>query len=128
LSAQIQHRVDGRQHHQTGEAEIVVFHAGNEQALPDWMNCANRNNEEISLLLSALTDEDPDPRQLSQEQLNHKTYKQLDMEPYFEHGVVKLRYKEPNRKEPSPKKVSETADQSALHKGLNIRREANDLP
>ena len=42
--------------------------------------------------------------------MNKKTYKQLEMEPYVEHGVAKLRYKESNRKEPSSKKVSEMAD------------------
>ena len=31
MSAQIQHRVDGRQRNQTGETEILVIHAGNEQ-------------------------------------------------------------------------------------------------
>ena len=31
--------------------------------------------------------------------MNHKTYKQLKMEPYVEHGVAKLRYKQPLTKE-----------------------------
>ena len=42
--------------------------------------------------------------------MKHKTYKQLEMETYVEHGVVKLRYKDTNRKEPKPREVSEIAD------------------
>ena len=31
--------------------------------------------------------------------MTNKTYKQLEMEPYVEHGVAKLRYKQPLTKE-----------------------------
>ena len=31
--------------------------------------------------------------------MNHNTYKQLEFEPYVEHGVAKLRYNEPLTKE-----------------------------
>lgn len=34
--------------------------------------------------------------------MNHKTYKQLELEPYFEHGQAKLRYKQANTSDTIP--------------------------
>ena len=40
--------------------------------------------------------------------MNHKTYKQLELEPYFEHGQAKLRYKQPNTRDKIPDNVPES--------------------
>ena len=37
--------------------------------------------------------------------MTNKTYKQLEMEPYVEHGVAKLRYKQPLTKEMFPEEA-----------------------
>ena len=42
--------------------------------------------------------------------MNHKTYKQLEFEPYVEHGVAKLRYKEPLAKEMFAEEAQELAE------------------
>ena len=42
--------------------------------------------------------------------MTYKTYKQIELKPYFEHGVAKLLYKEANRKELRPKEVPEKAE------------------
>ena len=39
--------------------------------------------------------------------MNHKTYKQLELEPYFEHGQTKLRYRQPNTRDTIPDNVLE---------------------
>ena len=42
--------------------------------------------------------------------MNKEIYKQLEMEPYVEHGVAKLRYKEPLAKEMFPEEGQELAE------------------
>ena len=42
--------------------------------------------------------------------MNHKTYKQLEMEPYVEHGVAKLRYNEPLTKEMFPEEAQDLSE------------------
>ena len=42
--------------------------------------------------------------------MNKKTYKQLEMEPYIEHGVAKLRYKEPLTAEMFPEEAQDLAE------------------
>ena len=42
--------------------------------------------------------------------MNHKTYKQLELEPYVEHGVAKLRYKEPLTTEMFPEEAQDLAE------------------
>ena len=42
--------------------------------------------------------------------MNKKTYKQLEMEPYAEHGVAKYRYKEPLTKEMFAEEAQELAE------------------
>ena len=42
--------------------------------------------------------------------MNHKTYKQLELEPYVEYGVAKLRYKEPLTTEMFPEEAQNLAE------------------
>ena len=42
--------------------------------------------------------------------MNKKTYQQLEFEPYVEHGVVKLRYKEPLTKDMFPEEAQNLAE------------------
>lgn len=42
--------------------------------------------------------------------MNKKTYKQLEFEPYVEHGVAKLRYKQPITKDMFPEEAQELAE------------------
>ena len=42
--------------------------------------------------------------------MNHNTYKQLEFEPYVEHGVAKLRYKEPLTKDMFPEEAQDLAE------------------
>ena len=42
--------------------------------------------------------------------MNHNTYKQLEFEPYVEHGVAKLRYKEPLTTEMFPEEAQDLAE------------------
>ena len=42
--------------------------------------------------------------------MNHKTYKQLEFEPYVEHGIAKLRYKEPLTTEMFPEEAQNLAE------------------
>ena len=48
--------------------------------------------------------------------MNKKTYQQLEFEPYVEHGVAKLRYKEPLTKDMFPEEAQDLAE--ALIKSL----------
>ena len=42
--------------------------------------------------------------------MNNKTYQQLELEPYVEHGVAKLRYKEPLTKDMFPEEAQDLAE------------------
>ena len=42
--------------------------------------------------------------------MNNKTFQQLEFEPSFENGVVKLRYKEPLTKEMFPEEAQDLAE------------------
>ena len=42
--------------------------------------------------------------------MNKKTYQQLEFEPYVEHGVAKLRYKQPLTKEMFPEEAQDLAE------------------
>ena len=42
--------------------------------------------------------------------MNKKTYQQLEMEPYVEHGVAKLRYNEQLTKEMFPEEAQDLAE------------------
>lgn len=42
--------------------------------------------------------------------MNKKTYQQLEFEPYVEHGVAKLRYKEPLTTEMFPEEAQDLAE------------------
>ena len=42
--------------------------------------------------------------------MNKKTYQQLEFEPYVEHGVAKLRYKEPLTKDMFPEEAQDLAE------------------
>ena len=42
--------------------------------------------------------------------MNKKTYQQLKFEPYVEHGVAKLRYKEPLTKDMFPEEAQDLAE------------------
>ena len=42
--------------------------------------------------------------------MNHNTYKQLEFEPYVEHGVAKLRYKQPITKDMFPEETQELSE------------------
>ena len=42
--------------------------------------------------------------------MNKKTYQQLEFEPYVEHGVAKLRYREPLAKEMFPEEAQNLAE------------------
>ena len=46
----------------------------------------------------------------SQQLMTNKTYKQLEMEPYVEHGIAKLRYKEALTKEMFPEEAQDLAE------------------
>ena len=50
--------------------------------------------------------------------MNHKTYKQLEFEPYFENGVSKLRYKEPLTKEMFAEEAQELAEAMITADGI----------
>ena len=50
--------------------------------------------------------------------MNKKTYQQLEFEPYVEHGVVKLRYKEPLTKDMFPEEAQNLAE--ALIKAIGV--------
>ena len=42
--------------------------------------------------------------------MNKKTYQQLEFEPYVEHGVAKLRYKQPITKDMFPEEAQDLAE------------------
>ena len=42
--------------------------------------------------------------------MNNKTYQQLEFEPYVEHGVAQLRYKEPLTKEMFAEEAQDLAE------------------
>ena len=42
--------------------------------------------------------------------MNNMTYKQLEFEPYVEHGVAKLRYKQPITKDMFPEEAQDLAE------------------
>ena len=42
--------------------------------------------------------------------MTNKTYKQIELEPYVEHGVAKLRYKQPITKDMFPEETQELAE------------------
>ena len=55
--------------------------------------------------------------------MNNKTDQQLELELYFEHGVAKLRYKEPHAKEIFSEEAQDLAETSikANEKGTPVR-------
>ena len=42
--------------------------------------------------------------------MNNKTYQQLEIEPYIEHGVAKLRYKQPITRDMFAEEAQELAE------------------